>query len=865
MTISWGAVSGHEQVGIEVTTSSYDTNSTSIHIYVDYYVRSVSWGFADNQTLTAWGSISNSWNYTLNSPTGGSVQLYVGRHTISNYPISYSGGPTLTFGGTVSGHYQGATPSHSINWSVPARPANVPTAPGVSASNVTASSAYITVTAANPRGATIVEYSTEVDNNSDFSSPVATWGGGSGSVTGLSPSTQYYARSRARNSVGWGAWSSSATFTTGASVPGAPTSPGSDTIGDVSANITWTAPASDGGSAITNYTVQIATNSVFSSGVQEFTDDGSPYALTSLIPSTQYWVRIRANNAVGAGAWSTSINFTTLAGTPTILTPAASAVRTNGYALAVVEALGLVPNEREIRVEFSQDNTFVSGVTALTLTPSSVSGNNQYTLANTAAYQVTGTWYARARVKNTITLYETPWSATTTFTQAHTPVAVSAAPVAGETVAYAATTSFSWTFSDVAHPYDLQTYYRLYIENNSTGDSIYDSTKTALATSAGNAIASVEVALSSSLKNTVLRWRVEVWDTGDTKSALTPWNLFTLADAPVVTIVTPPTAQNVDSGAPTFSWTVAVPSGGSQLSATVEVYDDETDELVWLGSIVGAGTSITPEYVILSNGKDYYYTISSTDAVGLTGTASDSFLVEYASPLAVAYVATSDQIDDYGYVSVDWTGADADAEFSRWKVYRREATSTTWELLATVGNLNTRSYSDYLVIAGKSYVYCVTQVATRSGIMLESPLGYWWNGTAEAVDIREAEADLTTYWIINAESFGSSIKLSSVKSDDSTLEFESETYGIIGGGRHRDYGDELGYKGTIVCSARTVERPSTLRESVEGLRRSQALCYLRTPFGRLIKVALGDVGWSALPGVGTAEMGELTITYEEVA
>ncbi|MGO1566468.1 MAG: fibronectin type III domain-containing protein [Brachybacterium sp.] len=65
-------------------------------------------------------------------------------------------------------------------------------------------------------GATIQEYQIQVATDSGFSdivkSPRVTWR--SGTITALSPGTRHYMRVRARNSEGWGPWSSSAYRTT---------------------------------------------------------------------------------------------------------------------------------------------------------------------------------------------------------------------------------------------------------------------------------------------------------------------------------------------------------------------------------------------------------------------------------------------------------------------------------------------------------------------------------------------------------------------------------------------------------------------------------------------------------------------------
>ena len=81
-----------------------------------------------------------------------------------------------------------------------------------------------------------------------------------------------------------------------------------------SASVAWSAP-NNGGSAITGYDVQVATDSGFTANVvQVLGATTSPRTLSPLLPGTGYFARVRANNAVGAGAWSPAASFTTLSG-----------------------------------------------------------------------------------------------------------------------------------------------------------------------------------------------------------------------------------------------------------------------------------------------------------------------------------------------------------------------------------------------------------------------------------------------------------------------------------------------------------------------------------------------------------------------
>ncbi len=100
-------------------------------------------------------------------------------------------------------------------------------------------------------------------------------------------------------------------------VPGAPII-GTATAGNASASITFTAPASDGGAAITGYTATCTAGGTNRTG----TGTASPISVTGLTNSTTYSCSVTATNAVGTGTASTALS----------VTPAASSGGTSGTA-----------------------------------------------------------------------------------------------------------------------------------------------------------------------------------------------------------------------------------------------------------------------------------------------------------------------------------------------------------------------------------------------------------------------------------------------------------------------------------------------------------------------------------------------------
>lgn len=132
-------------------------------------------------------------------------------------------------------------------------------------------------------------------------------------VPGLTNGTAYNFRVAAKNAEGTGAYTASITATP-ATVPGAPTSLAASGTG-TSRTLTWTAPASNGGAAITDYSVayKLSTDASWTTFVDGVTASTGA-TVTGLTSGASYDFRIAAINGIGSSAFTSTVNLTATSG-----------------------------------------------------------------------------------------------------------------------------------------------------------------------------------------------------------------------------------------------------------------------------------------------------------------------------------------------------------------------------------------------------------------------------------------------------------------------------------------------------------------------------------------------------------------------
>ena len=167
-------------------------------------------------------------------------------------------------------------------------------------------------------GSAITGYKVQVSGDGSSWSDLATLGASQTSYdhTGLTPGTMNYYRVQAMNSIGDSAWSQTRSARVAAVAPGAPSLIASPD-GQNAIMLSWSAPADDGGAAITGYTLQVSNDGT--TGWSTRTSPGASateYSHTGLQPGTTRYYRISARNSAGSGDWSATQSATTAGARP---------------------------------------------------------------------------------------------------------------------------------------------------------------------------------------------------------------------------------------------------------------------------------------------------------------------------------------------------------------------------------------------------------------------------------------------------------------------------------------------------------------------------------------------------------------------
>lgn len=465
-----------------------------------------------------------------------------------------------------------------------------------------------------------------------------------------------------------------------------------------------------------------------------------------------------------------------------------------------------------------------------------------------------------------------PWSVSSSFTVSHPPSATGMVPSDGDYVALLAGDKlmFKWTFVDPSST-DSQSAYQIVLIKNSDGSTILDTGK--IVSSDNSAI----VNIPSGHIDEDISWEVTLWDSYDTEGPVSGRVNFKIELPPTITITSPTTSEDVGTPVPHIEFTVD--TSGDATVKSYRVLITQGRSTLWDSGtkIVDdpSGTTYTVDgsTAVFHNLGKYSVVVVATDSRSFQGTSSPTaFSASWTPPAMPTSLPVIDlthyNVEGEGYVVITWDDSGKDPNFAQYVLQRQAnlldssgdiAEYGDWVDAATIYENDTDyEYHDYMA-PGTNYQvgYRLVQGATVFNDVVYSDPG------PAAYDNPQSDS----YWIVDPVlSLGGAFRLFNVTADSYNVEYETETYHVIGRGNHTDYGDRLGYNGSLVAQLRnsgstTARQKKQVLEDIKELKRP---LYLRTPFGDVKLVSVGDLQVTRIAGVGIDEFCDVTVPYQEV-
>ena len=263
--------------------------------------------------------------WSASAANGSPILGYTLLQSTAGGPFSSATGTLAGTGTTVLGLANGGSYQFAVAatnaagagpTSVPSAPVVLPDVPGIPGSPAATAgirSASLTWTAPAANGSPILDYPIQQSTDGVTWVPAtATSSGNGGTVTGLTNAGTYRFNVSARNAAGIGAASAASAPVTLPDLPGAPTALSAQP-GVASATLSWSAPASNGGRAISGYSVSV------SPGSQVISATGTGTLVSGLATGLVYTGTVAAVTPVGTGPASAPLTFSALS--PFLVSP----------------------------------------------------------------------------------------------------------------------------------------------------------------------------------------------------------------------------------------------------------------------------------------------------------------------------------------------------------------------------------------------------------------------------------------------------------------------------------------------------------------------------------------------------------------
>jgi titin len=175
-------------------------------------------------------------------------------------------------------------------------------------------------------------------------------------ITGLVPGVTYQTRVSAVSSVGQSEYLTGS-FTTPLAAPNVPRSLSSSAVTSTSLTLSWLLPSSNGGSAITDYRVEVSSNCSTYTAINRVVSVNLGFKVTGLKAGTKYCFRVAAKNEIGFSTVSSILQVTTVGNAP--LAPTSLSVKAAKTSVTLGWKAPTVTGGSAVRnyvVEYSKNN-----------------------------------------------------------------------------------------------------------------------------------------------------------------------------------------------------------------------------------------------------------------------------------------------------------------------------------------------------------------------------------------------------------------------------------------------------------------------------------------------------------------------------
>jgi len=486
--------------------------------------------------------------------------------------------------------------------------------------------------------------------------------------------------------------------------PGAPlvmdTGDYSGSVSSLSAS--WT--GFDAGSGIAEYQYRITQDSTIGTVVKNWTSVGTALTVTAtwlpLLQGKIYYFAVKARN--GAGVWSAvgysdGIKIDRSGPVITQVTDAGVYSSSSNSLSASWTCSDAESGVVEYQYQITQDSTIGTAVRSWTFV-----GTVSSVVATGVTLLPGKTYYFAVKAKNGVGIWSAVKYSDGIKVDSTAPV-ISQVTDAGVYSSSVSSLSANWTGSDAES--GIVEYKYQITQDSTIGTAVRSWTSVGLASS----VISLGLVLQ---QGKIYYFGVK------TRNGAGVWSAVKYSDGikidstePVISLVTDTGVYSSSSNSLSASWT-----GSDAESGVVEyqyqiIRDSVIGTVVKNWTSVGTALSVTSTWLILSQGKIYYFAVKARNGAGVWSAVkySDGIKVDYTGPVIIQVTDTGVYSSSSNSLSASWTGSDAESgvvEY-QYQITQDSTIGTVVKNWTSVGTALSVTATGLTFLPGKTYYFAV--------------------------------------------------------------------------------------------------------------------------------------------------------------